>query len=149
MAKSKRQQEREEKKKAQREASKRALDGIGLYRFRNHSRADLILPKPTNNGRKIIGPGKEFEGDSYFLKLVKTHQLMLVEVLDTGVEKMNEETLILDQPQTFTTKGAVEHVVQPQSKPLTEQAPQDEQPVEDSLINEDPVDLDGVQIITD
>jgi hypothetical protein len=43
----------------------------------------------------------------------------------------------------------VEHVVvQPKAKPLTEQVPQDEETV-DQLINEDPVDMDGVEIIND
>jgi hypothetical protein len=83
MAKSKKQIEREEKRVAQRKAAKEALEGKGLYRYKNHQRADLILPKAANNGQKIIGAGREFEGDSYFLNLVRNHQLVLVERTDT------------------------------------------------------------------
>jgi hypothetical protein len=147
MAKSKRQIQRDERRKNQKEAAVKALQGVGRYRYKNHSRAEMLLPKPDAKGRKLVGPGQEFEGDSYFLNLVKSHELVLLEIIDTG---MKEETLILDQPNKFTTNGAVEHVVvKPKNKPLNEEVPQDEQPTEEILINEDPVDLSGVQIIVD
>jgi hypothetical protein len=130
--------------------------GEGLFVFRNANKADLMLPKPAKNGVKMIGPGKEFQGDSFFMEMVKTNQLRLVKTLITPEQErgiMTEEKLILDQPETITTQGTVEHVVSATPvKPLNEQ----EKSCcgscgcggggnKEVLINEDP--LEGVDIL--
>jgi hypothetical protein len=128
--------------------------GEGLYVFRNASKADYMLPKPAKNGAKVIKPGQEFQGDSFFMELVKTNQIRLVKTLITPEQErgLMEDKLILDQPDTVTTEGKVEHVVvSPTAKPLNEQ----EKPCcgscgcsvgsKDVLINEDP--MDGVDIL--
>jgi len=130
-----------------------ALHGEGLYVYRNASKADLLLPKPAKNGVKLVGPGKEFQGDSYFMEMVKTNAIRLVKTLITPEQErglMAEEKLILDQPDTVTTQGKVEHVVtqtNPQVKPLTEEKGCCGNCKENKevLINEDP--MDGVDIL--
>ena len=132
-----------------------ALKGEGLYVYRNATKADLVLPKPAKNGVKMIGPGKEFHGDSYFMQMVKTNEVRLVRTLITPEEqkeiKMAEEKLLLDQPDTITTEGTVEHVIVKPELPLNEA----KKPCccgggtcnenKEVLINEDP--MDGVDII--
>ena len=74
-------------------------------------------------------------------------ELRLVEDLSEKKEKkMMEEILIVDQPNRVTTKGKMETVVSTPSKkkPITEAKPEEE-----SLINEDPVDSNGVDIIVE
>lgn len=126
------------------------LKGEGLYVYRNASKADLMLPKPAANGQKYVRPGDEFQGDSYFMEMVKTNQVRLVRTLITPEQergtKMNEEKLICDQPDIVTTQGKVEHVVVTEKKPLNESGKKQEatsQP--EVLINEDP--LAGVDIL--
>lgn len=130
----------------------RALKGEGLYVFRNASKADLFLPKPAQNNVKMVPPGGEFQGDSYFLEMVKTNQIRLVRVLISPEEERKskmEEKLIVDQPDTITQEGKVEHVVVKEVKPLNETGNccgkcENIKPV-DVLINEDP--MDGVDIL--
>jgi hypothetical protein len=109
-----------------------------------------MLPKPAANGQKYVRPGDEFQGDSYFMEMVKTNQVRLVRTLITPEQergtKMNEEKLICDQPDIVTTQGKVEHVVVTEKKPLNESGKKQEatsQP--EVLINEDP--LAGVDIL--
>jgi hypothetical protein len=118
-----------------------ALAGSGLYLYENRSNAaDLTLPKPTKSGRRIIGPKEQFQGDSYFMQLVRTGNLRLIKELQSPQqEALMEEKLILDQPSTVTSDGVVEQVVQPtpkrqlqENKGKTKHA--------DVLINESPVD---------
>ncbi len=134
--------------------------GYGMYVFKNHTKGELMLPKPTANGKRRVAKDEEFEGDNYFLAMVKSHDLILVrEILSPAqqradklelVEKekvlMEQKKLLLDQPDTVTSLGKVEHVVVDAAKiqkPLTEskggKAP-------DVLLNESP-DLDGVEIV--
>lgn len=124
----------------------KALHGEGLYVFRNRS-GELNLPKPAKDGRNKIGPHKEFEGDSYFLEMVRKNELILVKTLITPEqerENMSEQKLILDQPDKVTNEGTVEHVISNPAKQLQEQQPAQEE-VKDVLLSEDPVD--GVEII--
>ena len=131
----------------------RQLKGEGLYVFRNASKADLYLPKPAQNNVKVVPPGAEFQGDSYFLEtLVKTNQARLVRTLITPEQERKskmEEKLIVDQPDTVTQEGKVEHVVVGTAKPLNEvggacKKTESVKPA-DVLLNEDP--MDGVDIL--
>jgi hypothetical protein len=130
-----------------------SLHGEGLYIYENRSaEADLTLPKPTKSGKRIIGPKEQFQGDNYFMQLVRTGNLRFIKEIQAPINlkevKMNEEKLILDQPETVTTEGTIERVA-PASKPipvapLSENGKiKSENPV---LINEDPLD-DGFVII--
>lgn len=106
------------------EKTKSVLQGNGLYVYRNRSNhATLTLPKKCKDGRVEIPPNGEFEGDDYFDMLVKNNmavkvrtveEVLSVEVLSEekkGEDMLVENKLILDQPETVTTKGTVEHVV--------------------------------------
>ena len=69
----------------------------------------------------------------------------IADEINKGNNIMNEQKLILDQPDTVTTKGKVEHIVAPQQpiQPLNDAA--SNQPQADVLLTENP--LDGVAII--
>lgn len=135
-----------------------AIKGDGVYLFVNNTRGDLSLPKPPLKGPNPVPPGRTFEGDSYFMCLLKTNDVRLIEVIKPAANTLPNVTaitlierkenmpqkLILDQPETFTTQGKTEHTVpdnpnvklnenQPASKPV------------DKLLTEDP--LAGVEII--
>lgn len=122
------------------------LRGKGLYVFRNaSSTANLMLPKPDANGRKDIGPGQEFQGDDYFMALVRTNEARLVRTLvPVEQEKTMTEKLILDQPETVTTEGTVERVVEIEQEVKLNETPAEEQSQPEVLINEDP--MEGVVI---
>lgn len=136
----------------------RTLQGKGLFIFRNASKvSDLTLPKPANDGRKVIEPFQEFQGDDYFMHMLKTHEIRLVQVLippDQERKVMSEEKLILNQPETYTNEGKVE-LVRDTEKILTEVAPtknchckckcNEVQQNVDVLLTEDP--LAGVDIL--
>jgi hypothetical protein len=128
------------------------LRGHGLYVYRNARKdADLMLPKALADGRKTIGPNEEFQGDDYFMQLVRTNEARLVRTLITPQQekesKMAEEKLICDQPDIITEQGKVEHVTDCtcSPKPINEGCPE-ACPKEsccnppDVLINEDPMD---------
>lgn len=120
------------------------MSGKGVYIFQNNTNGSLMLPKKALDGKKEVGPGETFQGDDYFFQLLKSHEVSLVEVISKGDEHV--EKLILDQPNTVTEKGTVEHVVEDEKKKKLNEVPQDETQ-KDILINEDP--LDGVEILLD
>ena len=158
---------RYERSQYQRVKLERDLSGGGLYIFRNRTSGDLTLPKPTAKGSRVpIKPGEEFEGDSYFLNMVRTNELSLVRTIQApqppGVDIMNEQSkLILDQPPIVTSDGTIEHVVHPTTKGIpgirtpnsshvpTPVKPVNEQPTPPAevLLTEDP--LEGVDILID
>ena len=130
-----------------------AMAGGGLYIYENSSReAELTLPRPTKTGvRKVAARGR-FQGDDYYMQLVKTGFLRLVEVLQTPEQEreaamLEEQKLILDQPDRVTNKGKVEQVVEKKSpkQKLNEGGNQPQPP--DVLLNESPGD-DGFVVIT-
>lgn len=149
-----------ERRKLNAEKLATKMGGTGLYIFENNTDSDLKLPKATASGVRIIGPRKRFQGDSYFLNWVgkpmnllrlieeitpkKTTQEIAEEIARRN-PVMNEQKLILDQPDTITSKGKIEHIVNNELpvQPLNDSA--SSKPVNDVLINENP--LDGVSII--
>lgn len=139
-------------RRAEREQQiKRALHGEGLYEYLNNRKGDLNLPKPAANGVKRVAPGKTFEGDNYFMQMVRTNDLRLVrEITSPEQERINmqeQQKLILDQPDTVTNEGKIEHVVTQKPQKMNEQAPQAKAGAPEVLLNEDP--MEGVEIITD
>lgn len=151
---------RHERREAHQAKLANSLGGSGLYIYENNTDGDLKLPKPTNTGMRVVGPRKRFEGDSYFMKWVGA-PMNLLRLIEEKVPKMttqeiaekiakNEEStmpndkLILDQPDTITKKGKIEHIVGDNSmKPLNDSTSQPKQA--DVLLTENP--LDGVAII--
>tara|TARA_Y100000034_G_scaffold121593_1_gene165982 strand:+ start:845 stop:1315 length:471 start_codon:yes stop_codon:yes gene_type:complete len=133
------------------------LSGKGLYIYENNSDGDLILPRPTASGMRAVPARQQFQGDDYYMQMVKTNQLRLIKQLVSPQEqemaeqkKLNEGTvaqdqLLLDQPATFTNEGQVEFVA-PQAglPPLTEQVPPTVVEGQDVLLTEEP--LDGLEI---
>jgi hypothetical protein len=140
-----------EMKRQKREDS---LKGDGEYLFVNNTRGDLNLEKkpiksPHPGMPCVIPPGQTFVGDSYFLRLQRSGEVRLIEVLKPAANErtgiMEDKKLILDQPNRFTNQGQTEHVVPDEAlKPLIENKPA-QQPAVDKLITEDP--LEGVEIL--
>ena len=123
-----------------------ALKGEGLYVFRNNTGGSLILPKPSKEGLKLIQAGQTFRGDSYFMHLLKTNEIRLVETIESPERKETMEKLIVDQPDRVTNEGTVEDIVDPKVTQLNEGEPQEDLD-KDILLVEDP--MDGIEIITD
>jgi hypothetical protein len=135
--------------------------GYGLYVFKNHTKGELMLPKPSACGKRRIAPGQTFEGDNYFLSLVKSHLVTLESQITSpeqeradNLEKenvlMEQKKLLLDQPDKVTNKGKVEQVVvdnKPAQKHLTENKGGKAAPAPEVLLNEGPSDLDGIEIV--
>lgn len=155
-----------QRKEDQRQQLKNHLQGDGgVYLYENNTSGDIFLPKPMLSGATRVPKGGKFQGDSYFKGLVKTGELKLVKtvlapppcqytpkpILENNKEEpiLEEQEmadkLILDQPDTFSEEGKIEHVVVPKGQQkLNEQGSKD-QDKEPILLNEDP--MDGVEII--
>jgi hypothetical protein len=135
--------------------------GKGLFLFRNKSKeATLSLPKVAADGKtRMVGPANpnvpgsgEWEGDSYFMTLVPRDAILVRTIRAPDAEKIGEqrqmnEKLILDQPETVTTEGAVEQVTVTDQSINETSEEGTEKSKKDVLLTEDP--LDGVTIITD
>lgn len=143
---------RYERQGQRQEYIKHVQHGEGLYVYRNrHKEATLDLPKPTKSGRTTVGPSEEWQGDNYYMSLVRKGEAILVrEIYSPEQEKqMQEQKLLVDQPNVVTSEGTVEHVI-PTAKPaqpLNEGQPGEQAEQKDVLLNEDP--LSGVDIILD
>lgn len=130
--------------------------GTGLFLYENNTNGTLMLPKPTESGRKHIeianpkipGSGR-FQGDSYFMNLVRSNALKLIQVLRTPEQEKKEESmsnqkLILDQPDTVTNEGTIEHVTS--NNPSVVVEVEGQKPQVDVLLNENP--MDDVEILS-
>ena len=150
-------QEIEKERRAQ--AQEEYYGGSGRYIFENKTSGDLQLPKPASNGNVWVGKGGQFTGDSFFLKLVP-RDLKLIEIIaQPNSENINESTeskLILDQPDTITQSGKVEHVESQEDAQLNDSTENKDEHEgscacdtcsDKMLLTEDP--LDGVDIILD
>lgn len=147
---------KQEKKEIQKTKLVNNMSGTGIYIYENNTDGDLNLPKPTISGTRTIGPRKRFQGDSYYMKWVGSpmNLLRLIEEvvpqsINTNESKenvMNEKKLLLDQPDTVTTKGRVEHVVSEDTpvQTLNDTTDLDAKKPE-VLLNESPID--GLEII--
>jgi hypothetical protein len=130
-----------ERKQIRGEQIKTALHGEGLYLYENNSDADLTLPRPTASGlRKVVARG-QFQGDNYYMQMVRTNDLKLIQTIQSPDQQKeanmsHEEKLILDQPDMITEQGKVEHVATDPPQKLNEE--DDSTPQPDVLINEDP-----------
>lgn len=135
--------------------------GEGVYVFQNNTKGEIILEKPPlknfssyEEKSKRVAPGGRFEGDNYFMKMVRNNELRLINVIEEPpvkkeviMKEHNEEKLILDQPETFTSEGQVEHVTKKDTrfkKKINENA-QAKKP--EVLLTEDP--MGGIEVISD
>ena len=147
---------RYEKKEIRTEHIRQATAGAGMYLFENSSaQATLNLPRATKSGIRTIGPKQQFQGDDYYMQLVRSGQLRLIKTLQSPQQEaqaqltegvvMQNEKLILDQPETITEHGHIEHVVD-KSGPMQDLNETKDGKKPDVLINEAPVN-DGFMII--
>ncbi len=144
-----------EKKEVRAQQIATALHGEGLYLYQNNTNADLTLPRPTKSGLRIVGPKQQFQGDNYYMQLVKTGYVRLIKeiqspaqqqaALNPPTEVNMEDKLILDQPDMITEQGKVEQVIN-KNTPLQKLNEGDKQQQPDVLLNEGPVD-DGFVIV--
>ncbi len=139
---------------------KAALEGTGLFIFRNNTSGELHLPRPTKSGLKRVPVKEEFQGDDYYMFMVRNNELRLVRQLEpTDLQKQQaqlaeqtkqehntmQDKLIVEQPPTVTTEGTEEvTVTTPEKQKLNETQPADGKPG-DVLLNDNP--LDGIEII--
>lgn len=142
-----------EKKEMQHKVLEKALHGEGLFLFRNNTKGDLKLPRPTKSGLREIVKDAEFQGDDYYMQLVRQGFLRLVKVIQTPEqqrqalceEQKMDQKLILDQPEQITEQGKIEHVI---AKPATAQklneTEKQKNKAPDVLLNESP---DGFVIV--
>lgn len=128
----------------QRRRAVEANAGSGLFVYKNTTKADMMLSRRTASGKSKVAGGEEFQGDSYYKKFIG-QGLALIKTLVTesgeqtiGVP-MNEQKLILNQPDCITANGTVEHV---QAK---KKVNEDATIMPEILLTEDP--LEGVEII--
>lgn len=131
-----------EKAEIKRAVIAQANHGEGLYLYENHTNADLTLPRPTKSGVRVVRAKTQFQGDNYYLQLVRSGNLRLLKELQSPEQERlametNEEKLILDQPDTVTDKGKVEHVVDKNRK-VQKLNEADNAPEQDVLLNEGP-----------
>ena len=145
-----------ERRVEQKERLARNLAGTGLFVYENNTSGTLTLPKPTTSGKRTIAPKEQFQGDSYFMSLVKPPNNLLKFVREITVNlpetqalvesNMNEEKLILDQPDRVTSEGTVEQVVKkPEQQKLNDSVQKQPAPPKEMLLTEDP--MDGIEII--
>ena len=124
-------------------------EGKGSFIYQNNTSGTLILPKISAEGKSSVEKGENWSGDDYYMNMVSAGEALLVEVIQDKEQKMeniNEEKLILDQPETITEKGVVEQiVVSPLAKVKKAVSLTEEEIPEDILLNEDP--LAGVEIL--
>jgi hypothetical protein len=149
---------RYERRAVHAEKLKNDMSGTGIYVYENNTDADLKLPKATASGIRTVGPRKRFQGDSYYMSWVGSpmNLLRFIEEIspkdnpfqeNTQEQNMeNQKKLLLDQPDTITNQGKIEHVVvQNQPQPLNDSTGPVQQSTGEVLLTEDP--LDGVEII--
>lgn len=111
------------------------------FLFENHTNGDLILPRPTHKGIRIVPPKQRFEGDEYYLPL---RDVRLIEILSENSEDTMDK-LITEQPPLVTNEGTVEFVKQGDGvSQFNETTPHNED-MPEVLLNESP--LDGIEIV--
>ena len=120
-------------------------EGKGSFIYKNNTPGTLILPKISADGKSSVEKNETWTGDDYYMNMVPAEAILLeiIQEKEAKMENVNEEKLILDQPETVTTEGVVERVVV-SDLPLNENDPQNDK-TKEVLINESP--LDGVKII--
>ncbi len=116
--------------------------------YRNNTKGTLTLPKPSFDGKLFVEPNDTWEGDESYMYMVQSSNEAKLVSVSTPTQEVNTmpEKLILDQPDTVTTAGKVEHVLvtEPTVKKLNEETPTPN-PTKEVLLTEDP--MEGLEII--
>lgn len=128
-----------ERKRQVEERAKSKSAPKSLFVFENITKSDQQLPRISHDNKSWIKPGERFVGDDYYrcvrgFAFVESYQ----------EESKVSEKLILDQPDTITNAGKVEHTIvdrNPQKEAKSEAKSKDKE----TLIVEDPID--GVDVI--
>lgn len=121
------------------------LHGEGMFVFQNITGADLMLPRPTKSGRRIVGPREKFIGDSYY-KTMK--DIVCLQEVQSEMPALNqpEQKLLTEVPPTISHDGKVEYVQkQPGITPLNENDKKKQAVIRDVLLTEEP--LEGIRIM--
>jgi hypothetical protein len=133
-----------------------SLKGSGLFLFKNRSNtASIQLPKMSSDGKKWVEPNQTWQGDSFFLKMIPREALLIKTIISPDQQKkeeeMNENKLLLDQPDQVTSEGKVEHVVPSEECVLNEDTKKKNKTESKKngkkLLTEDPIA--GVSIIVE
>lgn len=147
-----------ERRVEQKTKAANSIAGTGLFVYENNTNGHLTLPKPTASGQRVVGPKEQFQGDSYFMGLVKPPNNLLrfvktivnedhlpktTSIMETT--DMNEQKLILDQPDRVTSEGTVEQIVNKQQPIQKLNDAVAEKTKQEVLLTEEP--MDGVEII--
>ena len=123
------------------EKLKEAMRGEGRYIFQNNTSGELTLPKMPLEGKSLtVGVKQQFIGDSYFIQMVKTNELRLIEILEKEEPPM--EKLITEQPPVVTDAGKVEFVTSDSKKKKLNET---DVKKDDVLLTEDP--MGGIVIV--
>lgn len=61
-----------------------SVEDKGVYIYENNTAGELMLPKPSLDGKRRIGAKQQFKGDGYFMQLVRSGMLRLIKVLVDG-----------------------------------------------------------------
>ena len=112
-----------ESKQKNKEYLQHVCRGEGLFVYRNRTNGDLKLPKPTLEGITTIRPNQEWQGDNYYMSLVPQEAILVRTITSPTQERnkiMQEQKLILDQPEKIMTQGQVEYVVETQPQKINE-----------------------------
>jgi hypothetical protein len=144
---------RHERKLNRQNKLRTSLAGTGMFIYENNTSGDLTLPKPTASGQRKVGPKQQFQGDSYYqswckppmnlLRFISTVVPVVAEKIENNLMEANmPDKLILDQPDTITQHGKVEHLVE---TPKVETQKPAITGTSETLLTEDP--LEGVEII--
>ena len=123
------------------------MEGKGLFVYKNNTSGELLLPKKTKSGQTRVAFKEEFQGDDYYMSMVRDNQLIHVRTiedpnLNENTEFNMNEKLITEQPPIVTNEGTVEFITK-KNKKLNESKPAP-QPEIDILLNENP--LEGVEL---
>lgn len=134
--------------------------GSGLFLFQNKNKdATLQLPKQSFDNKKWVGPNETWQGDSFFLKMIPKEAILVKTIISPDEQKkqeqikkeegkmLNENKLILDQPDQITTDGRVEHLVPSDEESINEnenknkkkKVKSESKSNKDKLLTEDPI----------
>lgn len=124
-----------------------AQRGTGRFIYENNTKGDLMLPRPTAAGIRRVGYKMQFEGDDYYMSLVRSHDLRLIKAIETPKQEQQvmDEKLLTEQPDVVTTEGTVEFVKSDKSQVKLNENEPHKNAVSDVLINESP--MAGIELI--
>jgi hypothetical protein len=147
---------KEERSKMKKENLENSQKGSGLFVFKNkNSQASLQLPKISFDGKRWVEPNQTWKGDSFYFTMVPKEAILVKTLISPDQEKenkMNEQKLLLDQPDQITQEGKIEHVTETENVTLNETTKKKKKTnenvkKEDLLMTEEPIA--GVTIIRD